>query len=149
MKKAQDIMTTKVLTVTPETSVGELARLLTENNINGVPVIDEEDKLLGVVTENDLIFQKKNVHIPTVINILDSVIYLESPDKMKEEMQKITGTSVADIYSRKIRTVSTTTPVAEIATLMAEKNIHTIPVVEGDKLVGIIGKRDIIKTIIS
>ncbi len=149
MKKAQDIMTTKVLTVTPETTVSELAHLLTDNTINGVPVIDEDDKLLGVVTENDLIFQKKKVHIPTVINILDSFIYLESPDRMKEEMQKITGSTVADIYSRKVKTVSVDTPVDEIATLMAEKNIHTIPVVEKDKLVGIIGKKDIIKTIFS
>lgn len=147
--KAQDIMTTKVLTVTPETTVSELAHLLTDNTINGVPVIDEDDKLLGVVTENDLIFQKKKVHIPTVINILDSFIYLESPDRMKEEMQKITGSTVADIYSRKVKTVSVDTPVDEIATLMAEKNIHTIPVVEKDKLVGIIGKKDIIKTIFS
>jgi len=149
MKKAQDIMTTRVLTVTPETTVSELAHLLTDNTINGVPVIDEDDKLLGVVTENDLIFQKKKVHIPTVINILDSVIYLESPDRMKEEMQKISGSTVADIYSKKVKTVSVDTPLDEIATLMAEKNIHTIPVVENDKLVGIIGKKDIIKTIFS
>ncbi len=149
MKKAQDIMTTKVLTVTPETTVGELAHLLTDNTINGVPVIDEDNNLLGVVTENDLIFQKKKVHIPTFISILDSVIYLESPERMKKEMQKITGSTVAEIYTRKVKTVSAETPVDEIATLMAEKNIHTIPVVEKDKLVGIIGKKDIIKTIFS
>ena len=149
MKKAEDIMTKEVLTVTPETTVTKLAQLLIENNINGVPVVDENNTLLGVVTEYDLIFQQKKVHIPTVLNILDSVIYLESPDKMKEEIRKITGVTVEEIYSRKAKTVTLDTPLDEIATIMAEKKIHTIPVVEDGKLDGVIGKGDIIKTLIS
>lgn len=149
MKQAKDIMTTELLTVTPKTSVSELAELFTTHNINGVPVVDNQGKLLGVVTENDLIFQKKKVHIPTVINILDSVIYLESPDKMKQEMQKITGVTVEDIYTSEVVTIEQETPVDEIATIMVEKNIHTLPVIESDTLIGIIGKGDIIKTLIN
>ncbi len=149
MKRAKDIMTTEILTVTPETSVSELAEIFTSHNINGVPVINAEGKLLGVVTENDLIYQKKKVHIPTVINILDSVIYLESPDKMKQEMQKITGVMVEDIYTRDVVTIDKEAQIDEVATIMAEKNIHTIPVLEDDKLIGVIGKGDIIKTLIN
>ena len=149
MKKAKDIMTRNVLTVSLDTTVSELAELLTVNGINGVPVTDSEGSLLGVVTENDLIFQKKKVHIPTVLNILDSVIYLESPEKMKKEMQKITGTSVKDIYTKPVTTVEKDTPIDEIATIMAEQKIHTIPVIEDGKLVGVLGKGDIIKTLIS
>ena len=148
MKRAKDIMTTTVLTISPDTSVTELARFLTSHNINGAPVVDQEGNILGVVTENDLIYQKKKVHIPTVINILDSVIYLESPDKMKQEMQKITGVTVKDIFTEEVVTVNPETPLDEIATIMAEKNIHTIPVIEKDQIVGIIGKSDIIKTLI-
>lgn len=148
MKKARDIMSKKVLTVTLETTVSELAKLLTQNNINGAPVVDKDNVLLGVVTENDLLFQKKKVHIPTVINILDSVIYLESQDRMKEEMQKISGVTVAEIYSKKFKTVNPDTPIDEVATLMTEKNIHTIPVIDNNQLVGVIGKKDIIRTII-
>lgn len=142
-------MTTKVITVTPQTTVSELAQLLTENNINGAPVVDSNNTLIGVVTENDLVYQQKKVHIPTVINILDSVIYLESQEKMREEMQKITGVTVNEIYTKNVKTVNTSTPLEDIATIMAEKKIHTIPVVEGDQLVGVIGRRDIIKTLIS
>ncbi len=149
MKRAKDIMTTEILTVSPETSVSELAVLFTTHNINGVPVVDSAGQLLGVVTENDLIYQKKKVHIPTVINILDSVIYLESPEKMKQEMQKITGVTVKDIYTKDVVTIDQQTPIDEIATIMAEKNIHTIPVLDGDKLIGVIGKGDIIKTLIN
>ncbi len=149
MKRAKDIMTAEILTVTPKTSVSELAELFTTHNINGVPVVDDEGKLLGVVTENDLIYQKKKVHIPTVINILDSVIYLESPEKMKQEMQKITGVTVEDIYTSDVVTIDKETPIEEIATIMAEKNIHTLPVLDNGNLIGVIGKGDIIKTLIN
>jgi CBS domain-containing protein len=148
MKKARDIMTAEVICVTPETTVTELAHLLRSKDINGVPVLDSSGKLLGIVTENDLIFQKKKVHIPTMINILDSVFYLENPDKMEKEMLKIAGTTVEAIYSKPALTVEENASVEEIATLMTEKNIHTIPVVRQGTLVGVVGKKDIIRTLI-
>lgn len=148
MQKAQDIMTKNVITATPATSVTELAQLLASHNIGGVPVLDLSDTLLGVVTESDLIDQKKKIHIPTVVTILDSVFYLENPDKMEKEMKKIAGSTVGDIYSKDPVTVEEDTFIDEIATLMAEKNVHTLPVMRGDTLVGVIGKKDIIKTLI-
>lgn len=149
MLQAQDIMTRKVITAQPETTVTELAQLLMSNDIGGAPVVDSDGRLLGVVTENDLIDQKKKIHIPTVVTILDSVIYLESPDKMEKEVRKIAGATVADIYTKKIITVSEDTPLDEIATIMAEQGVHTLPVVRAEELVGVIGKQDIIKTLIS
>ena len=149
MKKATDIMTSNVITVTTETSVQELARILSHNNISGVPVVDNAGNLIGVVTENDLIDQTKKLHIPTVVTILDSIFYLENPDRMEKEMKKIAGTTVLDIYSSDPVTVNEETTLDEIATIMAEKNIHTLPVVRERKLIGVIGKKDIIKTLIS
>lgn len=148
MQKAADIMTKEVITVTPETTVTELALLLASNSISGVPVLDSSGAVVGVVTENDLIDQKKKVHIPTVITILDSVFYLESPDKMEKEMKKIAGAKVADIFTKNPRTVNEETLIDEIATLMAEKNVHTLPVMRDGVLVGVIGKGDIIRTLI-
>ncbi len=149
MKYARDIMTTDVLTVKPETSVNELAKILTTHNINGTPVVDDNGSLIGVVTENDLVFQKKKVHIPTVINILDSFIYLESQEKMKKEMEKISGVTVEEIYTREVTTVTPETPIDEVATIMSERNIHTIPVMKDSEIIGIIGKKDIIRTLIT
>ena len=149
MQKAQDIMTKNVITVTPATTVTELAQLLASNKIGGAPVLDLSDTLLGVVTESDLIDQKKKIHIPTVVTILDSVFYLENPDRMEKEIKKIAGSTVGDIYTKDPITVDEETLIDEIATLMAEKNVHTLPVMRGDTLVGVIGKKDIIKTLIS
>lgn len=148
MEKAKDIMTTKVHTVSPETTVVELARLLAEFNIGGAPVLDETGQLLGVVTESDLIDQKKKVHIPTVVTILDSFFYLESPEKMEKEVKKMAGATVGDIYSTGPVTVSEDSSIEEIATIMAEQNVHTLPVLRDGLLVGVIGKQDIIKTLI-
>jgi predicted transcriptional regulator len=148
MLVAREIMTTKIITVTPETAVSELAQILATSNIGGAPVVDEEGRLLGVVTESDLIDQTKKVHIPTVVAILDSLIFLERPDKMEKEIRKIAGTVVGDIYSKNPVTVSEETPLDEIATIMAKKHVHTLPVMRGEQLVGVIGKGDIIRTLI-
>ncbi len=142
-------MTSKVITVTPETGVTELAKTFTANNISGVVVVDQQGTAIGVVTESDLIDQQKKLHLPTVITILDSVIYLENPDRLEQEMKKIAGSIVEDIYSKKPTTVTSETTLDELATIMSEQNIHTLPVVDDDKLVGVIGKKDIIKTLIS
>jgi CBS-domain-containing membrane protein len=148
MLVAREIMTTKIITVTPETAVSELAQILATSNIGGAPVVDEEGRLLGVVTESDLIDQTKKVHIPTVVAILDSLIFLERPDKMEKDIRKIAGTVVGDIYSKNPVTVSEETPLDEIATIMAKKHVHTLPVLRGEQLVGVIGKGDIIRTLI-
>jgi CBS domain-containing protein len=149
MKTAADIMTVNIITVTTETSVRELAKILSDNNISGVPVVDDAGNLLGIVTENDLIDQTKKLHIPTVITLLDSFFYLENPDRMEKEMKKMAGTTVRDIYSSRPVTVNEETTLDDIATIMAEKNIHTLPVVRNTQLIGVIGKKDIIKTLIS
>ncbi len=149
MKKAIDIMTKDVVTVSKDTTVVELAKLLDTHNIGGTPVVDAQGHLLGVVTESDLIDQTKKVHIPTVITILDSVIYLESPEKMEKEMLKMAGATVGDIFTEDAQTVGEDTSLEEIATIMSEKNIHTLPVIRDSELVGVIGKGDIIKTLIS
>lgn len=147
MLTAKDIMTREVITVGPDLPVKELAALLLSHRIGGAPVVDAEQKLLGVVTENDLIDQGKNVHIPTVISILDSFVFLENPNKMDQEIKKMTGRTVRDICASEMVTVSEETPLCDIATIMSEKKIHTLPVMAGGVLVGVIGKTDLIRAI--
>jgi CBS domain-containing protein len=147
MLRAKDLMTENVIAVTKDTPVRELAKIFSENKISGAPVLDGAGGLAGVVTESDLIFQNKKVHIPTAVAILDAFFFLENPDKMEKEMKKIAGVTVADIYASDIVTVQQDTPLDELATLMAEKNIHTLPVLDKEELVGVIGKSDIIRTI--
>jgi len=145
---AADIMSTGVITVGPEAGIRELAEILTLNKISGVPVVNEESQVVGVVSQSDLVAQNKKLHIPTAITLFDWVIYLEGTERLEAEISKITGTVVGDIMSRKVVTVEPDTPLEEVATIMTEKNIHTLPVVKDGRLVGVIGKLDIVKSLL-
>lgn len=147
MTTAKDIMTKEIITVTSDLPVGKLAALFLDNGISGAPVMDH-GRLIAVVTESDLIDQTKNVHIPTVVSILDSFMVLESAKTMDDEIKKMTGRTVGDICTKGLTSVSEETPLSEVATIMAEKGLHTLPVLDGDELVGVIGKTDIIRTLI-
>jgi len=145
MLTAKDIMTKDVITVKPDTSIEELSSILVKNEISGVPVVDDSGALYGIVTENDLISQNKRLHIPTVVSFLDAAIYLESSKKFEREVKRLTATSVGEICTRKVATITEDTTVMDIATIMTEKKMHLLPVIKAGKLIGIVGKRDMVK----
>jgi CBS domain-containing protein len=147
MLTAKDIMTRDVLSVRPDTSIEELSSILVKNEISGVPVVDDAGALYGIVTENDLISRNKRLHIPTVVSFLDAAIYLESSKKFEQEVKRLTATRVGDICSRKVVTIAEDTTVIDIATIMSEKKVDLLPVLRGGKVVGIVGKRDMVKAV--
>jgi CBS-domain-containing membrane protein len=144
---AKDIMSKKVHTVRPKTTVKELAKFLLKHKISGAPVVDERGAVVGVVTEEDLIFRDASVHLPTVVTLFDAVFYLESSKKIEQELLKIVGQRVADIMTKKVILITPATPIQEMATLMHEKHCHVLPVVEAGKLKGIVGKADLVRAI--
>ncbi len=148
MLTAKDIMTRDVLVVKPDTSIEELSSILVKNEISGVPVVDDSGALYGIVTENDLISRNKRLHIPTVVSFLDAAIYLESSKKFEQEVKRLTATRVGDICSRKVVTITEDTTVIDIATIMSEKKVHLLPVLKAGKVVGIVGKRDMVKAVV-
>ena len=149
MLNASDIMTTDVITVKKETTLKDLAKLLYENQINGVPVVDDDGILIGIICESDLIRKDKKLHIPTVVTIFDAVFYLERPKKFEKEIERVNATTVEDLYTKDPMTVDEKTPIDEIATLMTQKKIYTIPVMDENRLMGIIGKADLIRTLVT
>lgn len=146
MLKVKDIMTKDVVTVTKETTVMELAKIFAEKHLSSLPVLDPRGDLVGIVTETDLVEQDKNLHIPTVISIFDWVIYLESDRKFEKELKKMTGKVVGDICSSDVVTVSPNTPISDVADLLSSRKINALPVVDGKKLVGIVSRIDLIRS---
>jgi len=144
MLKARDIMTKKVITVKPEATVEELARLLMKHKISGVPVVDDSKRLVGIVTENDLISQNKRLHIPTIIRLFDAFILFGST-KMEDEIKKMTATTVGEICIKKVVSITDETSLEEIATIMSERKIHLLPVLRDEVVVGIVGKADVVR----
>jgi CBS domain-containing protein len=145
MLQARNIMTTDVLTVSPETSISELSKLLENRKIGGVPVVEQEGRLVGVITQNDLVERARDLELPPAINILDFHIYLQIPSHLFHKVEKMLGTTVGDCMTKNPVTVAPDAPVSKVAALMAKQKVHTIPVVEGSKLVGIIGKMDLVR----
>jgi CBS domain-containing protein len=148
MTTAGEVMTKNVVTVVKGTSIRDLAEIFTSRRISSAPVVDDTGNLIGIVTETDLVEQDKSLHIPTVVSIFDWVIYLESGKKFEKELKKMTGQTVGDIYSEEVATVASATPISEVADLMSSSKVHAIPVVEGQKVVGIIARIDMIRCMI-
>jgi CBS domain-containing protein len=145
MLQARDIMTTEVLTVSPETSISALSKILENRRIGGLPVVDKGGHLLGVITQTDLVERARDLELPPAINILDFHFYLQIPSHLLQRVEKMLGTTVGDCMTPNPVTVAPDTPVAKIAALMAKQKMHTIPVLEGGKIVGVIGKMDLVR----
>jgi CBS-domain-containing membrane protein len=144
MLKARDIMTKDVITVRPDATIDDLARLLVKHDISGVPVVDDKGKLRGIVTENDLITKNSRLHLPTILRLFDAYIPLGT-GKMEDEIRKMAASKVDEICTKEVITVDSEASAEYIATIMTEKKIHLLPVLEEGKLAGIIGKKDVIR----
>jgi CBS domain-containing protein len=134
-------------TVRPETRVGEIARLLLERGLSGVPVVAESGELIGLVTQADLVARHAHVHFPFYLNLLGGAIPLSGEHRFREEIRRITGRTAAEVMTANPRTVTEDTPLEDIATRMAEHGVSTIPVVRLDKLVGLITRADLVRLV--
>ncbi|AFS79446.1 CBS domain-containing protein [Gottschalkia acidurici 9a] len=144
--KAKDIMETSVITVDPDTTIEELAKVLTENNISGVPVVENE-KIIGIVTEGDLLHKEVNPKTPGVYSVMGGFAYLKEFEKYKLELQKLSAHKASEIMTTKLELVTEDTEIKEIASIMINKNINRVPVVRDGKLVGIVSRADVLKTL--
>ena len=149
MRKVRELIGSEPLVVAPTLGVRELARFLLDNNADGACVVDE-GQIVGVVTSMDLVFQEKNLHLPTFVSMLDGFLPMELlGNRTRVELEKITGSTVAEIMSPTPITVSADTTVSEAATLMVEKHLTLLPVVEGMSVVGVVTKRDLLRYFVS
>lgn len=142
-----EIMQTDVITVGPDTTVRELASILAHKKISGVPVVDDEYEVVGMVSEADIIVQDAELHFPYYVPLLDSVIYLQSFNKFEDRLRKMFGSKVKEIMSTEVMTIAPDASVRDAATLMADREINRLPVVAEGKLVGIVTRHDIVRAI--
>jgi CBS-domain-containing membrane protein len=149
MIKAKDIMTRDIITVNPAMEIAQAAELLLEKRINGVPVVNDSGMLVGILCQSDLIAQQKNIPIPSLFTLLDGYISLTLSKRLDREVAKIAAAKVAEAMTPNPVTVEPETDIEKVAALMVEKNYHTLPVIDEGRLVGIVGKEDVLRTILS
>lgn len=146
--KVRDIMTSDVVTVGPEVNVGDVARILREYDLSGVPVVDDDNKVLGVVTELDLISRHAEPNYPRYIQIMDTRIFLENPQKFNEELRRMLAVTAEQLMTQNPPTVKADDEVDTVAAIMAEHELNPVPVVAEDgTLVGIVAFHDVLEII--
>lgn len=149
MLTAKDIMSKNIVSISPESEITQAAKLLLEERVNGLPVIDGSGRLVGILCQSDLIAQQKKISLPSLFTLLDGFIPLQSSKQLDREFEKISALTVEKAMTPDPVTVSPDATLEDVATLMVNNNYHTLPVIEDGKLIGIIGKEDILRTLIS
>ena len=138
------------VTVTAETGVEDLVRLLAENDLPGVPVVDGTGHVVGMVTESDLVMTDEDgedLHIPHYIELMGGLIPLEPLRKFEERLKKAAAATVRDMMTAPAVTVDADDPVRKAARMIAESGHNHLPVEEDGHLVGIVTRADVLRAI--
>jgi len=140
-------MTPDPITIGPDISVTDAAHLMSEQSIGALPVM-RGGALIGLVTEGDLIMQDAKVHFPTYLSLLGGYVFAPgSTERFEDSLRKAVGATVADVMSDDPVTVTPDALVTDVATLLVDRDVSRALVVEGEALVGIISKHDIVKSL--
>jgi len=143
--KVRDIMTKDVVSVKRGTSVNAVAKIMGARDISGVPVVDDADGVVGIVTELDLIVRNTKLDMPRFIQVLDlGRIPLELPSQYQHRLRHMLGTRAEDVMSHEVISIGPDENVEALADLMVKRRVNPVPVVENGKLVGIVSRADII-----
>jgi CBS domain-containing protein len=143
--KVKEIMANKVITIKRDTTIEEIAQILTDNNISGVPVM-EGDHIVGMVTQKDLLYKDIEPRFPAIVEILGGIIFLNGVKHYREELKKLVATKAEDLMTSKVITVDEEEEIGKVAEIMVEKSVNRIPVVNNGKLTGIVSRADIVRS---
>jgi len=143
--RADDIMSMNVISVSPETDIREVAKTLLDNHISAVPVVDDQGKLLGIVSEGDLMRRRES---GTERQASWWLRLLQNPNELAQEYVKEHGRTAEDVMTRKVITVTEEAPANEIAEILEKHRIKRVPVVHDGKVVGIVSRANLLHGLI-
>ena len=149
MATVREYMDADPVSVRPDASVEEVARVLGENELHGIPVTEEDGSVVGIVTENDLVIgdEEGDLHIPAYIELFGGLVFLEPFRRFEQRMKKAVAATAAQMMSADPRTLSPDDDVHEAAHVIVETGHNRIPVVEGGRLVGVISRADVVQAL--
>ncbi|MDH4140033.1 MAG: CBS domain-containing protein [Coriobacteriia bacterium] len=146
--KVRDIMSPDPVVIGPDMSVTDAARLMVDHHIGALPVL-EGDRIVGVVTEGDLIMQDVRIEFPTYIHLLDGfIMYPPATQRFESELKKAVAADVRSVMTRDPVTIQADASVGDAATLLVERDVSRLPVLEGERLVGVVSKSDIVRSLL-
>lgn len=142
--RVRDVMSREIYTVRPDTNIQEVARLMTENHIRSLPVVNDEQQMMGIITESDLFLKEKGmpfsaVKLPTLFE------KWVDPSHLAEIYEDASHHTAADVMTGNVIAVSPDESIGHAAMLLFKYDFKTLPVVENDRLVGLISRVDFIR----
>lgn len=144
----RQVMTTDVLTFSPDEPVQDATRRLIERGVDGGPVVDDDGRLLGMLSSGDLLVQETRLHYPTVVSLFGA--YLELPSshrRFEDDLRRAVGATVGDVMHDEPVSCADDDTLERAATLMHEHDVSRLPVVAGGRVVGIIARGDILRAV--
>jgi CBS domain-containing protein len=144
--RVSEIMDTNPVTVSPDTSVEDVVAAMRKHELPGLPVVDADGQLIGIVTEADMVLQddQGDLHIPHYVNLFGGTVFLESLHRYEDRLRKAFASSAKDMMTRDPDTVSPDTSVHEAARLIHDTGHNRVPVVEDGRLVGVVTRLDLL-----
>jgi CBS domain-containing protein len=144
----EQAMTPDPVTVTPGTSVTDVAKMMVEKNIGGLPVVTTDGDLVGIVTESDLIVQDSDVQFPSFVSFLSGYIFVPgSLRRFDEHFRKAVAATAGEVMTENVMTLDAGDSVEHAATLMSHKKMKRFPVLKDGSLVGILTMADVVRLI--
>jgi CBS domain-containing protein len=141
---AKDVMTPHVVSVRPDESVSVAARLTLQKKISGLPVVNDLENIVGVVSESDFL---RRTEIGTKTPAVEVVEFFMGRGRLADEYVQFAGRKIGDVMTHDVRTAAPSTPLVDIVRLMERHHIKRVPVVEGDKVVGIITRANLLHAV--
>ena len=144
----RQVMTTDVLTFSPDDGVQDATRRLIERGVDGAPVVDDDGRLVGMLSSGDLLVQETKLHYPTVISLFGA--YLELPSshrRFEEDLRRAVGATVGDVMHDEPVSCAEDDTLERAATLMHDYEVSRLPVVTDGKVVGIVARGDLLKAV--
>lgn len=148
MRTVRDIMTPDPVVISPDAPVAEAVKILLDKRFNGLPVVDGSGKVVGIICQSDLVAQQRKLEIPSVFTLLGGFVPLPGWKKAERDVEKMTALTVAEAMTPDPAVVDLDMPLEDVAEMMVQTKFYTLPVVEEGKLLGIVGKEDILRTLI-
>lgn len=146
--KAKDIMTTDVKVVKKDATIADVAKMLIHDKIGGLPVVDDDNRVIGIISETDILKKEKYVEPPLAINLLQGIILLDDMKRLEKDLKNIAAYKVEDMMTTKIVKVNEEDSFDDVANIMIKKSINRVPVVDENEVIkGIICRYDIIRAL--
>ena len=143
-RTATDIMEKNFVTAKPDASVFELVNLFVKNKITSIPIVDEEDNLIGIVTDADLLYKKVKPHVPHYVNLLGASIYYSGISSYDRGFKKLMAGTARELMTKDVIIAAGDAPVEQIAGVMVAEHLKVIPIVTDKKVIGVVTRGNIL-----